>query len=53
MNTADWQYLYDERAAIAEHVYNLNRATAEAVAWKAILEAGCSPFFQRTIKRTI
>jgi hypothetical protein len=53
MTTEDWQYLYDERAAIAEHDGRLNRKEAEALAWQDIKAQGCPPFFQRTIKRQL
>ena len=52
MNAEDWQYLYDERAAISEHVYGLPRDRAESVAWQAIKDMGCTPFFLRMIRRT-
>ena len=53
MTREDWQYLYDERAAIAEHDGRLPRAEAELVAWTVIKELGCPPCFLRLIKRTV
>lgn len=51
MNLSDWQYLYDERAAICEFVYQRDRAASEAVAWRALIDAGCPPYFSRQIKK--
>jgi hypothetical protein len=53
MSTEDWQYLYDERAAICEFVYQRSRPDAEAIAWRALIDAGCQPYFSRQIRKTM
>lgn len=52
MAAEDWQYLYDERAAIAEYDWRMSRPDAETMALSCLKELGCKPFFLRLIKKT-